>query len=115
MRAPAASATNHPIAISRTPEWFELLETIRVPVLVAYGTDDKIFPPGHGSAIANEIPGAKLVELKGVGHTFKISGMPDTLRTRVWSRRWPASARRSSPSPCRKLRQSRCCISWPPG
>ncbi|MFE3456842.1 alpha/beta fold hydrolase [Nocardiopsis aegyptia] len=41
---------------------------IRVPALVLHGTEDPLFPYGHGEALAREIPGAKLVPLPGVGH-----------------------------------------------
>ncbi|RKS09418.1 pimeloyl-ACP methyl ester carboxylesterase [Nocardiopsis sp. Huas11] len=41
---------------------------IRVPTLVLHGTEDPLFPYGHGEALAREIPGATLVPLPGVGH-----------------------------------------------
>ena len=39
-----------------------------LPTLVIHGTDDPLFPPAHGRALADAIPGARLVELEGVGH-----------------------------------------------
>jgi pimeloyl-ACP methyl ester carboxylesterase len=35
---------------------------------VIHGTADPMFPPGHGQALAHEIPGATLVMLEGGGH-----------------------------------------------
>ena len=44
------------------------LGEITAPTLVLHGTDDPLFPYGHGEALAAEIPGARLVPLEGVGH-----------------------------------------------
>ncbi|HVQ95140.1 MAG TPA: alpha/beta hydrolase [Mycobacteriales bacterium] len=44
------------------------LAEIAVPTLVIHGTEDPLFPPGHGIALANEIPGAELLLLDGTGH-----------------------------------------------
>lgn len=44
------------------------LGEIAVPTLVLHGTEDPLFPFGHGEALAAEIPGARLVALDGVGH-----------------------------------------------
>jgi pimeloyl-ACP methyl ester carboxylesterase len=59
---------NHPIAITRTPSWRGRLSTIGVPVTVVQGTSDYCFPLGHGRALAAEIPGARLIEVPGMGH-----------------------------------------------
>jgi pimeloyl-ACP methyl ester carboxylesterase len=44
------------------------LGRVRAPTLVVHGTADPLFPPGHGEALAREIPGAELLLLDGVGH-----------------------------------------------
>jgi pimeloyl-ACP methyl ester carboxylesterase len=44
------------------------LGEITAPALVIHGTQDPLFPPGHGAALAREIPGAELLLLDGVGH-----------------------------------------------
>jgi pimeloyl-ACP methyl ester carboxylesterase len=44
------------------------LSSIRVPALVVHGTADPMFPPAHGEALAEEIPGARLLRLDGAGH-----------------------------------------------
>jgi pimeloyl-ACP methyl ester carboxylesterase len=39
-----------------------------VPTLVVHGTEDPVFPLGHGEALAREIPRAELLTLEGGGH-----------------------------------------------
>jgi pimeloyl-ACP methyl ester carboxylesterase len=41
---------------------------IQAPTLVLHGTDDPMFPFAHGQALADEIEGARLVPLEGMGH-----------------------------------------------
>jgi pimeloyl-ACP methyl ester carboxylesterase len=41
---------------------------LSVPTLVLHGTEDPMFPYPHGEALADEIPGARLVPLEGGGH-----------------------------------------------
>jgi pimeloyl-ACP methyl ester carboxylesterase len=62
-----AAAQNHDILLyderSHAP-----LSSITAPTLVIHGTADPMFPPGHGEALAQEIPGAGLLTLEGAGH-----------------------------------------------
>jgi pimeloyl-ACP methyl ester carboxylesterase len=44
------------------------LSAISAPTLVIHGTADPMFPIEHGEALAEEIPGAKLVRLEDAGH-----------------------------------------------
>jgi len=44
------------------------LASIRAPALVIHGTADPMFPPAHGEALTEEIPGARLLRLDGAGH-----------------------------------------------
>jgi pimeloyl-ACP methyl ester carboxylesterase len=44
------------------------LGELAMPVLVLHGTEDPLFPPAHGEALAREIPDARLVLLPGGGH-----------------------------------------------
>jgi pimeloyl-ACP methyl ester carboxylesterase len=46
----------------------ELLSSISSPTLVIHGTADPMFPIGHGEALAEEIPDARLLRLEGGGH-----------------------------------------------
>lgn len=53
--------------------FFERLHEIRSPTLVLQGTEDPIFPNGHGADIAARIRGARLVDLTGAGHNHPSS------------------------------------------
>ena len=44
------------------------LSAITAPTLVVHGTADPMFPVQHGQALAEEIPGARLLTLDGAGH-----------------------------------------------
>jgi pimeloyl-ACP methyl ester carboxylesterase len=46
----------------------EPLSSISSPTLVVHGTADPMFPIGHGKALAEEIPDARLLRLEGAGH-----------------------------------------------
>jgi pimeloyl-ACP methyl ester carboxylesterase len=46
----------------------EPLASIAAPTLVIHGTADPMFPLPHGQALADEIPGARLLPLDGAGH-----------------------------------------------
>lgn len=60
------AGTNHFAAEPGAP--FEgTLADLTVPTLVVHGSEDPLFP-GHGAALAAEIPGARLLVLDGVGH-----------------------------------------------
>ena len=63
----ASSMTNHSVLEDgdriRPP-----LREIRVPTLVIHGTEDPLFPFAHALALRDEIPGAELLPLEGVGH-----------------------------------------------
>jgi pimeloyl-ACP methyl ester carboxylesterase len=63
----ASSMTNHSL-VEGGGSWRERLGEIRVPTLVLHGTEDPLFPYEHGEALANEIPGARLVPLEETGH-----------------------------------------------
>jgi pimeloyl-ACP methyl ester carboxylesterase len=62
-----ASSENHGLVaegdVSSAP-----LSSIAVPTLVIHGTADPMFPLEHGQALADEIPGARLLTLQGAGH-----------------------------------------------
>jgi pimeloyl-ACP methyl ester carboxylesterase len=62
-----AASENHSLAaeggMPREP-----LSSITVPTLVIHGTDDPMFPLGHGEALAREIPAARLLTLERAGH-----------------------------------------------
>jgi pimeloyl-ACP methyl ester carboxylesterase len=62
-----AAAQNHD-AIPDDGRSREPLSSIGVPTLVIHGSADPMFPLEHGEALADEIPGARLLTLDEAGH-----------------------------------------------
>jgi pimeloyl-ACP methyl ester carboxylesterase len=62
-----AAAPNHTMLPRGDGEQHYARE-ITAPLLAIHGTDDPLFPIGHGVALANTVPGARLVRLEGGGH-----------------------------------------------
>ena len=48
--------------------WHGRLQAMRAPLLVIHGTADPVFPIEHGMALADAVPGARLLRLTGGGH-----------------------------------------------
>ena len=71
----------------RTPQ----LRRLTIPATVIHGSDDKLVRPSGGRATAKAIPGAKLLEIKGMGH-----GLPRGA--------WPIRSSARSPTPRRAAR-----------
>jgi pimeloyl-ACP methyl ester carboxylesterase len=63
-----AGFTNHDLIHDAETRSRPPLSTLAVPTLVVHGTLDPLFPPAHGAALANQIPGAELLTLEDVGH-----------------------------------------------
>jgi pimeloyl-ACP methyl ester carboxylesterase len=70
-------ACAHGLAVGASPSRRKRLEGLRVPALVIHGDEDPILPLAHGQATADAIPGAKLLVLRGVGHDFPASAIPE--------------------------------------
>lgn len=66
------------------------LRGVRVPTLVVHGTDDPLVPDAGGRDTARTIPGAQLLLIEGMGHSFP----PD-----VWPRIIGAVARHAQENP----------------
>jgi pimeloyl-ACP methyl ester carboxylesterase len=62
------SSMKNAYAAEGTDRWRERLGGLDVPTRVVHGTEDPLFPLGHGEALAREIPGAELLILEGGGH-----------------------------------------------
>jgi pimeloyl-ACP methyl ester carboxylesterase len=62
------SGLKNAYAAEGSARWRERLGGLDVPTLVVHGTEDPLFPLGHGEALAREIPGAELLTLEGGGH-----------------------------------------------
>jgi pimeloyl-ACP methyl ester carboxylesterase len=56
----------------RTPQ----LRRLNLPATVIHGTDDKLVRPSGGRATARAIPGARLVEIEGMGHGLPRGAWP---------------------------------------
>lgn len=63
---PIAHAMASPVPTTRGVE----LRTITTPTLVIQGARDPLNPPPHGRHLADLIPGARLVEIPGLGHAL---------------------------------------------
>lgn len=59
--------------------WGFDVATIRVPVLVAQGTQDRVIPGSHGRSLAGSIPGATPWLREGSGHVSILESLPDAL------------------------------------
>jgi pimeloyl-ACP methyl ester carboxylesterase len=57
-------------AIFASGDRTKALPNVRVPMLVIHGTADPLVPVEGGRAIAAGVPGAKLVEIEGMGHAI---------------------------------------------
>jgi pimeloyl-ACP methyl ester carboxylesterase len=54
----------------------ERLQRLDVPTVVIHGTKDRLVSPTGGRAVARAIPGAKLVEIEGMGHDLPRGAWP---------------------------------------
>jgi pimeloyl-ACP methyl ester carboxylesterase len=62
-----AAVQNHDVlAEAEAPS--KPLSAIAAPTLVIHGTADPMLPIGHGDALTEEIPAARLLRLEGAGH-----------------------------------------------
>jgi pimeloyl-ACP methyl ester carboxylesterase len=52
------------------------LRRLNLPATVIHGTDDKLVQPSGGRATARAIPGARLVEIDGMGHGLPRGAWP---------------------------------------
>ena len=56
------------VAILAAGSRLERLKHVRVPTLVVHGTDDILVPVENGRLVAGAVPGARFIELQGMGH-----------------------------------------------
>ncbi|GAA4896281.1 alpha/beta fold hydrolase [Streptomyces coeruleoprunus] len=76
------SSLNHSLAGAAGGDSVKALADITAPTLVLHGTEDPVFPPPHGEALATAIPGARLVPVHGMGHTLP-AGLDDVLSEEI--------------------------------
>lgn len=68
------------VAIVGSSPRHEILRAVTCPMLVLHGVDDPLVPVTGGRDTAAAVPGAKLVEVPGMGHGFEESLVPIYLR-----------------------------------
>ena len=56
------------VAVLAAQSRVERLKQVRVPTLVIHGLDDVLVPVENGRRVAEAVPGARLIELEGMGH-----------------------------------------------
>jgi len=78
-RTALRSATAQALAIARH-EALDRLAKIRAPTLVLTGSADKLVPPANSEVLARDIPGARLLVLRGAGHLFPLEREAETVR-----------------------------------
>ena len=78
----AAQLTN-PFLVDVGEPWRHQLGTIAAPTLVIHGARDPLFPVGHGQALAQEIPGARLMVLQVVGHAHLFPAIRDIVSNAI--------------------------------
>ena len=64
------------VAIMAAGSRLERLSHVRLPALVVHGTDDILVPIENGRLVAGAVPGARFLEVEGMGHDI-----PE----RIWS------------------------------
>ena len=64
------SMERHLMAIFKTGDRTQEVQTITAPTLVLHGSDDLLIPPAHGVHTAEQIVGAKFVLIDGMGHNL---------------------------------------------
>jgi pimeloyl-ACP methyl ester carboxylesterase len=74
----------------RTPQ----LRRLTIPATVIHGADDKLVRPSGGRATAKAIPGARLVEIAGMGH-----GLPRRAWPQIIGAIADTAARAATPTP----------------
>jgi pimeloyl-ACP methyl ester carboxylesterase len=57
----------------------DLLRQLRAPALVIHGVDDVLIPVENGRLVADAVPGARLIEIEGMGHDLPKRAWPVVL------------------------------------
>jgi pimeloyl-ACP methyl ester carboxylesterase len=78
------------VAVIAAEPRLERLKKVRVPTLVIHGKDDVLVPVENGRIVAAAVPGARLLEIDGMGHDLPRRVWPQVLDAIV------ANARKAS-------------------
>jgi len=60
----------------RLPHW---LHRIKVPTLIVWGEEDRIYPPAYGPVMQALVPGSELVMIAGCGHLPQMEKADETI------------------------------------
>jgi len=58
------------VAILAAKSRMPALAALKIPTLVVHGVDDPLVPLENGRRVASAVPGARLIELEGMGHNL---------------------------------------------
>jgi len=72
----ARAGDQHQLAIKLSGSRYDELAQINVPTLVIHGTDDPLILIGQGKKYAEQIPNAKTLYIKGMGHDMPSVYLP---------------------------------------
>jgi pimeloyl-ACP methyl ester carboxylesterase len=64
------------VAILAARSRLERLKQVRVPTLVIHGNEDVLVPIENGRLVAEAVPGARLIEIDGMGHDLPQRAWP---------------------------------------
>ena len=64
-------------AVGASPNRFDRLQEIQKPTLIVHGTEDPLIPIDHGFSLAENIPNASKMIMRGVGHEIPEELVPD--------------------------------------
>ena len=64
------SMERHLMAVFKTGDRTQEVQTIKVPTLVLHGSEDPLIPPAHGIHTAEQIAGAEFVMIDGMSHNL---------------------------------------------
>lgn len=67
-----SAESGHGVAATASRSRLDRLRDIAVPTVVVHGDADPVFPLPHGEALAEGIPGARLVVVEGLGHELPV-------------------------------------------
>jgi len=70
-------------AIGKDASRVEALRRVDVPTLVLHGSRDTLIDPSGGRHTAEVIPGARYVEIEGMGHDYPVAVWPQWVE--IWS------------------------------
>ncbi len=67
------------VAILAAKSRMERLTGVEIPTLVVHGVDDPLVPVENGRLVADAVPGARLLELEGMGHNMPEHLWPEVI------------------------------------